>query len=159
MKKYILAVITGVLLLCSLCLGACGDNDTATTQDSSDSSQTSATTTTTSETSSSGSLTWNDMPVYSGADQVQKGSWTIPPAEGDYSRMEWRYYETGDSLEKVSAYYKAQMPKQGWQEMGWMEVQNMNWGMYNKNDENDAAMIWMSSEDNQTIIAMWRASR
>jgi len=108
---------------------------------------------------SGGGLTWNGMPIYSGAGQVQKGSWSIPPAEGDYSKFEWRYYDTNDSLEKVAAFYKSQMPAKGWEERGWMEVPQMNWGMFEKNSENDAAMVWINSQEGKTVIAMWRATK
>ncbi len=100
------------------------------------------------------------MPLYSGAGQIQKGSWSIPPAdESDYSKVEWRYYETNASLVTVSAFYKNQMPAKGWTEKGWMEVQEMHWGLYDKNNENDAAMVWINSQEGKTVIAMWRASK
>jgi hypothetical protein len=99
------------------------------------------------------------MPIYSGVGQIQKGSWSIPPAEGDYSKFEWRYYETNDSLDKVATFYRSQMPAKGWEEKGWMEVQQMNWGMYNKNNEKDAAMVWVNSQEGKTVIALWRATK
>jgi hypothetical protein len=99
------------------------------------------------------------MPVYAGAGQIQKGSWSIPPAEGDYAKFEWRYYESSASLDQVSAFYKSEMPAKGWAEQGWMEVQEMHWGMYNKNNENDAAMVWVTNQEGKTVIAMWRASK
>jgi hypothetical protein len=58
-------------------------------------------------------FTWNDIPVYGGATQVQEMNWSIPPAEGDYTQVEWRYYETNDSLTSVSAFYKSNMPGNG----------------------------------------------
>lgn len=106
-----------------------------------------------------GVLTWSDMPIYSGAKQVQKGSWSIPPAEGEWSKVEWRYYETGDSVDKVAAFYKSRMPGKGWEEMGWMEMQEMNWGIYNKNNEQDAAMVWIGSDDGKTALALMRATK
>jgi hypothetical protein len=111
--------------------------------------------------SSGGGLTWNDMPVYPGANQITKGTWTIPPAEeGDYSKVEWRYYETGDSASDVAAFYKSQMPSKGWEEIGWMEMQDMSWGIYNKNNEEDAAMVWTGSgEEGKTVIALMRATK
>ncbi len=71
---------------------------------------------------SGGGFTWNDMPVYPGADQIQKGSRIIPSGYGkgpgrNYIHPEWRYYETRDSAEKVIAFYKSQMPGKGWIEL------------------------------------------
>ena len=34
----------------------------------------------------------------------------------------------------------------------------MNWGIYNKNNEQDAAMVWVGSENGKTFIAMMRAT-
>ena len=102
---------------------------------------------------------WHDMPTYAGATQAQKGSWSVPPAQGEYTNFEWRYYETDDSLDKVSAFYKARMPDNGWTEKGWMELPEMHWGMYEKSNENDAAMVWTSLQDGKTVIAMWRATK
>ena len=104
-------------------------------------------------------LSWNDMPVYSGAKQVTKGTWTIPPAEGEWSKVEWRYYEAGDSVSTVVAFYKSQMPGKGWQEMAWMEMEGVSWGYYSKNDEQDEAMVWTGSDDGKTFIALMRATQ
>jgi hypothetical protein len=98
------------------------------------------------------------MPAYSGADQVEKGSWAIPPEEGDWSQVEWRYYETGDGMAAVAASLRSQMTGKGWQETAWMEMQEMSWGYYSKNDEQDAAMIWVGSEEDKAFIALMRAT-
>jgi len=156
LRRIISLLLVMVVLVTCVGLVACGSKESEETQTSTSNSTSSTTPTTT---PSGSGLSWNDMPIYSGAGQVQKGTWSIPPAEGDYSKFEWRYYETNDSLEKVAAFYRSQMPAKGWKEMGWMEVQGMSWGMYNKNNENDAAMIWVSSQDNKTVIAMWRATK
>jgi hypothetical protein len=163
MKKIALIfVIIAVLSL--LTVGACGgngDNEETTPQTSAQTSQPSSSepeaTTESSNGGGGGSLTWNDMPIYGGADQIQKGSWSIPADEGGYSKVEWRYYETGDSIDKVTDFYKDKMPDNGWDEMGWFDIQEAAWGMYMKNDEKDAAYIWMSGEDGKTVIAMMRA--
>jgi len=47
--------------------------------------------------SGGGGFTWNDMPAYSGASHMVKGSWATPPEQGEWQRVEWRYYESGDS--------------------------------------------------------------
>jgi hypothetical protein len=104
-------------------------------------------------------LTWDDMPIYSGADQIQKGSWAIPAEDDQYSEAEWRYYETGDDTSDVSAFYKSKMTANGWEEMMWMEAEGMAWGYYSKNNEDDGAMFWCSVEDGHTVFALMRASR
>jgi hypothetical protein len=110
----------------------------------------------------SGGLSWSDMPVYSGANQVAKGSWSLPASEGDWATAEWRYYETTDSVEGVVAYYKSQMTGNGWQGQSWMDIempQKMSWGFYTKNSEQDGAMVWVyrDNEEGKTVIALMRS--
>ncbi len=160
MKKGISLLLVVIMLIGGVSLIACGEKESGTTQEPTQTPSSPSVPSPTQTTPSPvGGLTWNDMPIYSGAAQIQKGSWAIPPAEGDYSRFEWRYYETNDSLDKVAAFYRSQMPAKGWKEMGWMEVPEMNWGMYNKNDEKDAAMIWVNFQDGKTVVALWRATK
>jgi hypothetical protein len=162
MKRLFTIIIVLALCLSSLGFMACGGNDKSpsSTIDAS-SSQTGNTTQPAAQNQSSvGSLSWDDMPLYSGAKQMQKGSWAIPASENEeYSKFEWRYYEVNASSEEVAAFYKDKMTSIGWTEAGWMEVQGTSWGMYNKNNENDAAMVWISTQDNNTVIAMWRATK
>lgn len=146
-----------VLIAGCISLAACGsksDNGTKTTTAA-------IKTTEKTTTASSGSgLTWNDMPVYSGAGQIQKGTWSIPPADdADYAEYEWRYYESSASQADVAAYYKSQMPGKGWGQQAWMDMGEVSWGMYYKNDEKDAAMVWVSNQDGKTAIALWRATK
>ena len=82
----------------------------------------------------------------------------IPSDEGDYSKVEWHYYETGDNIDSVVNFYQDKMPDNGWDEMMWMDIEDVAYGMYTKNNEADAAMIWMMEEDGDTVIAMMRAS-
>ena len=157
MKKIVTSLLVLALLLCTTGLVACGGKDGGSTQTS---KTTSAASTKTTTSSSSGGLTWNDIPMYSGASQIQKGTWSIPSTEEDeYSNFEWRYYETNAGIETVSAFYKSQMPGKGWTEAGWFETPQVHWGVFNKNNEKDAAMIWLSSDEGKTVIALWRATK
>jgi len=108
---------------------------------------------------SGGDLSWGDMPVYSDADQVQKGSWGIPPAQGEWSKVEWRYYETGDSADKVASFYRDEMPDEGWDEMMWMEAEGVAWAFFTKNGEKDGAMFWVASDEGETVFALMRATQ
>lgn len=163
--KRIALILMVISVIALIGLGACGGNggDDETTTQTTEATTTEQTTTTESSNGGGGGggLTWNDMPIYGGADQIQKGSWSIPADEGGYSEVEWRYYETGDDVEDVIAFYKDKMPDNGWGQidvMGWMETEGMAWGMYMKNNEADAAMIWMMEEDGDTVIALMRAT-
>lgn len=160
MRRTISLLLVVVITLGCIGFAACGDGEEKETTPPPSSEQTNNQTPQQAESSTSGGdLSWSDVPVYSGAKQVQKGSWSIPPAEGDYSKVEWRYYETSDNVSNVVSFYKDKMPGKGWEQMGWMEMPEMNWGMYNKNNEQDAAMVWICSEDGKTFIALMRASK
>ena len=104
-------------------------------------------------------VTWEDIPLYPGAEQAQKGSWAIPPEQGEWSNVEWRYYETGASTDEVASFYKSQMPGNGWEEMMWMEAQGVAWAYYTKNGEENGAMFWVSSDEGKTFFALMRASQ
>jgi len=159
MRKAISLILVIILILGCIGFIACGNGgEEGTTPPPSGQKNGQTPEQTTPSTSSSG-LSWSDVPIYSGADQVQKGSWSIPPAEGDYSKVEWRYYETGDDISDVAGFYRGNMPGKGWEEMGWVETPEMNWGMYSKNNEQDAAMVWIGSDDGKTFLALMRASK
>jgi hypothetical protein len=112
--------------------------------------------------SSGGKLTWKDMPVYHGADQIHELSMTIPVTEDEeYSEVEQHYYTTDDDTEDVVDFYKDEMPDNGWGEGQWVESTVMNWGFYTKNNEEDmAAVIIASGEDeDETVIVLMRAAK
>jgi len=105
-----------------------------------------------------GALTWDDVPIYAAAEQIQKGNWSIPPAQGDFSKVEWRYYELdgANDVAMVTRFYKMEMPKNGWQETNWMEAGGMSWALYHKNGEENVAMIWIGTSEDKTIIAIMK---
>lgn len=107
-------------------------------------------------------LTWDDIPIYAEAEQIQKGSWAIPPVQGDWSKVEWRYYRMNDEVNDVgmvTMFYKMEMPKNGWQEIERTETQDMSWGYYSKNNEQDGAIVWVGSDERNTVFALMRAAR
>jgi hypothetical protein len=62
---------------------------------------------------------WSDVPEYKGATKSeQEGQMTIPAAaQGEYEKVDRRWYETDDSPEQVHEYYLDQMPKKGWHKL------------------------------------------
>jgi hypothetical protein len=169
MKKISLIFVV-IAVLALVLVGACGgdgDDETSAAQTSAQtsnpttqpsSSEPETTTTESSGGNGGGGFTWDDVPIYGGADQVQEFNISIPPEEGEYSRVEWRYYETGDDIDDVIDFYKDKMPDNGWDEVVWMDMMEVAYGMYMKNNEADAAMVWLSSTNGDTQIALWRAS-
>jgi hypothetical protein len=169
MKKISLILVV-IAVFALVLVEACGGNNgeeettTATTSATTTTSTAPATTTTAAQTTQpsnggGGGLTWNDMPIYGGADQIQEFNMSFTPEEDeDYSKMEWRYYETGDDVDDVVDFYKDKMPDNGWDEQMWADMGEIAYGMYFKNNEKDAAMVWIASEEGNTAIALWRAS-
>jgi hypothetical protein len=155
MSKSISIMLIIILLLSCLLTVSCGGSKTTTgTNQTPGNNPTTAT-------SSGGSLDWSDMPKMAGSTEIQKGSWSIPPVnESDYSKMEWRYYDVITPMKDMANFYREQMPAKGWSENSWMDTPQTSWGLFNKNNGNDAAMVWISTGENgKTIIALWRASK
>jgi hypothetical protein len=167
MKKISLIFVVFSILALVL-VGACGGDN----GDNGDTEETTTAQTTTPQTSDEpeptepsnggngggGGLTWDDMPIYGGVDQIEEFSMTFSPDEGDYSEFEWRYYETGADIDDVIDFYKDEMPDNGWDEQMWMDAGEVAYGMYFKNNEKDAAMVWIAAEEGDTLIGLWRAS-
>jgi hypothetical protein len=111
--------------------------------------------------SSGSGATWNDIPEYPGADQISLGAWAVPPAEGEWSEIEWRYFQTSDAPDEVASFYRSRMPQNGWEETAWFEVQTMSWAMFQKNNERDGAMFWVATDETsrQTNMAIMRATQ
>jgi hypothetical protein len=56
----------------------------------------------------------------------------------------------------VVAFYQSAMPQNGWQQMASMEMGEVSWFMYMKNNEKDGAMVWVGEEDSKTGIGLMR---
>jgi hypothetical protein len=166
LKKIALITLVLILVLGSFGLAACGGGDEGDDTTAIETEVTAEETTDEPEEETptpaqSGDLTWNDMPVYSGASQIQKGSWAIPAEQGEWSKVEWRYFETSDGTNNVASFYRAEMLDKGWTEMMWMEAEGIAWAYYTKNGEKDGAMFWCSFDEDEdiTIFAVMRATQ
>ena len=107
--------------------------------------------------SGGGGQTWEDIPVYPGANQVANIAGEIPPPAGDWSEMKWRYYETNDTVVQVADFYKSQMPNNGWEQSQWIDGgESMSFGFYEKSNGQDGAMIWEIIDGSNTFFALMR---
>lgn len=149
MKKVISLVLVVVMMLGCIGFVACGDGEEVGPPPTEEEEA---------PPPSEDGLTWNDMPVYPGANRIQEMTWTIPSEEGEWTQLEWRYYETGASLSTIVSFYKSEMPGNGWQQPFWMESPEGSWSYYVKNNERDMAMVWIASEEGKTFIALMRAT-
>ena len=110
-------------------------------------------------TPSAGGSAWPDIPLYPGLRQVQRVSQSLPQTQG-YVKAEFRVYETNDSLEKVVAFYKSQMPAKGWEEiLGTATNPQFSMGGYTKNNETDIAWVWVFSVEGKTEVMLGRATK
>jgi len=158
-SKFYLAAMT-LLSVMVLTFGACSNGESSN-PDTGSSSKDAGQETTQTQSPPAGEIAWDDIPLYATAEQVQKGSWAIPQDQGDLSQVEWRYYELDGSHEvvEVTRFYEMEMPKNGWQEMHWVEVDEMSWGLYSKNNEEDVAMVWIGNQEGKTVIALMRGAK
>jgi hypothetical protein len=141
--------------------GACGGNGTAT-EDETTAGETTQLTETEDETTpdnGDGNLTWNDMPIYSGAGQIQEFSMSFSPNTGEYAEYEWRYYECSADAADVIDFYRDAMGDNGWDETMWLDAGDAAYGMYTKNNEDDAALVWIADDGGTTLIGLWRAAK
>lgn len=160
MKKLMFPALVLILALGLTGLIACGSGGTEVVEEEEEEEATPENEEEESEEQTSGGgLTWSDVPVYPGASQISKGSWAIPPAEGEWAKVEWHYYESNDSHSKIASFYRSRMSDNGWIEQGWFEAGEIFWGFFEKNNEQDAAMVWTGSEGNKSVIAVMRATK
>ena len=112
-----------------------------------------------------GRFTWDDMPVYPGAEDDEDALNIGAGSSGDSTRMEWRVYKTNDSFDKVVDFYKKEMPENGWEKVRWADVEmtEANWtteeGMYQKNDWYDTGVVTITDKGEGAVqISLMRAS-
>ncbi len=159
MKKVLSLVLVVVMMLGCIGFVACGGGEGETTPPPSNGETVPPSNGETTPPPSGVGLNWNDMPIYPGANRIQEMTWTIPSEEGEWTKVEWRYYETGASVSTVTDFYESQMPGKGWQDTFWMEMEEMQWGYYIKNNEQDVAWVWIGSEEGKTVISLMRATQ
>ena len=139
MKKSILIMLIALITLGGIALTGCR-GDTA---------------------SPGGELNWDDMPIFGYISQSEKGDWALPPESGDWARVQWRYYKLDElygTIPEVTMFYRNEMPKNGWEETAWLDTPDNSWGTFSKNNGHDAAIVWIGTEEGETVFALMRAS-
>lgn len=157
MKKVVSLALLVVMVLACASFAACGGGEVAQPPEEEPAPAPSEDEVTP-PSSDGGGFTWDDMPTYPAASQIAKGNWMEPPQEGEWYRVEWRHYETGDSQDNVFAFYQSAMPGKGWQEMMQMEAGELSWLIYTKNNEKDVAWVYVGEGDGKTLLHLMRAS-
>jgi hypothetical protein len=89
-------------------------------------------------------FTWDDMPVYPGA-ELEANAPEITP-EGEDFHSETRTYATLDAAEDVAAFYKSAMAEYGWDEAVWTRYGETVVGIYTKVDQGNVAQVMIVDE-------------
>jgi len=145
-KKITMAVLVSVMALGSIGLVACGGNgasqedaDEATTGTTEGDVAAGETTTEPTEGSDSeavsGEFTWDDVPVYPGAEAMED-QWTSTEIEGMTAGN--RTYTTDDSVDDVVDFYTSEMPGYGWSEPSWIQSSGSATASFFKDDTETA---------------------
>ena len=163
MKKVLSLVLVVVMILGCIGFVACGGEDGGTTPPSNGETVPPSNGETTPP-SGVGGFTWNDMPVYPGA-EIDEEALAGSPAHQDPGKMEWHCYKTGDNFNTVVDFYKSEMPKEGWQKIHWVDRETtiaewtMEEGRYHKNDWLEQACVTITDKaEGVVFITLMRAS-
>jgi len=102
---------------------------------------------------------WINMPLYPGATTFQYTPGGHDPGDASYAKVEYRYYTTSDSAEKVSTYFRARMVAEDWAESIWLSDlgPGAQQGTFSKNNGQDIAEVWITAQsDGTTYITLGR---
>ena len=162
MKKFISIILMLVLMASCVTMVACGGGDDDgdlpgfPTADSSPDARPSPADTA----GTSGDFTWDDIPVYPGADREEEFSMSMGGGGeyGDFERIEYRYYSTGDDPDEVGDFYKDKMPDKGWTEVMIMDMGEVSFGYWEKDGGDTGAYIGAAEDDGDTMLWMWRGT-
>jgi hypothetical protein len=117
-----------------------------------------------------GGASFEDIPVYPGADKVGdwEGDYSLPLLGEDldvedYEGNSWAEYETDDSADDVIDFYRDKMPDNGWNEERWWDtsfVEDVGWGSYTRDGGDRAAWVFITgTEDDKTQIVIGTGSK
>lgn len=88
-------------------------------------------------------FTWDDVPVYPGATQVNNHEWFTEDVKDAFKehwdRVEWRYYVVDNPDISVDTYYMNEMPERGWSRIIASGSQPY---VFSKNNDNHFAAVY-----------------
>jgi hypothetical protein len=96
------------------------------------------------EKTSSATLTWNHIPIYPGAEQINaKVLMDLPK----YQNFTTRFFKSQDGPDKIDAFYRNQMPLKGWESFAQAAAEKSfesEWGTGDRN-----TMCWVRIKEIQ----------
>jgi hypothetical protein len=103
---------------------------------------------------------WSDIPIYNGANQVQRISGQQAGGSKDSLKaVEWRFFETSADVTTVSSFYQTQMPTKGWTKTVWMDMGPLSQGTFQKNSENRECLVQVAGDQGKTTISIMSGSK
>ena len=122
------------------------------------------------EPSGGGGASFENIPVYPGAEKI--GDWSSDyslPFLGEdidteeYTDAAWAEYETDDPADDVIDFYKDKMPDNGWGEEHWLDasfLEDIGVGTYSRDDGDRAAWVYIAgSDEDKTVIVIGTGSK
>jgi hypothetical protein len=103
---------------------------------------------------------WSDIPIYPGAQVAEDQGFTISVGgDESYSQIEWHFFASTDDFAKVVDFYKKQMPAKGWGKMTWVDLGEMSYGSFQKNDEIRTSLIYVIRSEGGAAINIQSAAK
>lgn len=157
MQRLLVLTLVSTMALGSMCLVACGgEGENTPAQEESDETIEEPTEDETEEPTAeatSSEFTWDDVPVYPGA-EADQSSWTS--VEMDGTKIETHLYTTTDSSDDVVDFYRSEMPDNGWEDAAFVQSGNVAQAAFTKHDEQDTATILIDCEEEVVTISLTR---
>jgi hypothetical protein len=115
------------------------------------------------KTTSTGSGTrdiWSDVPIYTNAKAAEDEGFSLSVGgDPSYSQIEWHFYASTDAYTKVVDFYTKQMPAKGWTKMMWVNVGEMAYGTFQKNNEDRLCMVYVIKTEGGAGINIQSAAK
>jgi hypothetical protein len=115
------------------------------------------------KTTSTGSGTgdiWSDIPIYPNAKAAEDEGFSLSVGgDASYSQIEWHFYASTDAFTKVVDFYTKQMPAKGWTKMMWVDVGEMAYGTFQKNNEDRICMVYVIKTEGGAGINIQSAAK
>lgn len=110
-----------------------------------------------------GEYVWDDIPLYPGAVEVEKGEyWLVPSEARAFSDVEWLYYRLPATVivGDVSLFYTTTMEELGWLEQLWyQEAQDTAVLEFRRNMRSDGLHLWVQARGEYTVFSLMRGWR
>jgi hypothetical protein len=139
MRRLLVLGLMAALIFSSLGLLACGGGEKQAGEESASQETMLAEKESEDESGQVSEAGWKDIPIYSGAERFEnemtKRMSAAMTAQGQTGSSRVQFYKSGDDFNKIVSYYRAQMPRKGWEKVTDKEEEE-GWGsMWQKGEQ------------------------